>query len=153
MEQHKDQTWSPPPDWSLEHRLIWDLGFFGHYLHQNGGRSGKKRIITRLAQHGGCMDQRELQDSFDIKSGSLSEVLAKLEAEGLIERTKSEEDARKLVVSLTKAGKQAAEQERQDSQRFETEALEPLSTAEREELLVTLDRLINHWNTINRKGE
>ena len=149
MDVSKDQPWTPPADWTLEHRLIWDLGFFGHYMHVNmGGRSGKKRILTRLSKHGGCMDQRTLQESFDIKSGSLSEVLAKLEAEGFVERRRSEEDARKLVVVLTPAGAERARKYERESQEFERSALACLTQPERAELLETLDRLINHWNKL-----
>ena len=156
MDPAKDQQWKPPEDWTREHRLIWDLGFFGHYLHQSGGRSGQKRILTRLAKHGGSLDQRAIQDMFDIKSGSLSEVLAKLEADGLIERQRSEEDARKLVVVLTPAGWASAKQCEGEMQDFEGRALSCLTDGERDELLVTLDRLIDHWNHLNTnegKGE
>lgn len=153
MDVSKDQPWTPPADWTLEHRLIWDLGFFGHYMHVNmGGRSGKKRILTRLSKHGGCMDQRTLQESFDIKSGSLSEVLAKLEAEGFVERRRSEEDARKLVVVLTPAGTERAQEYQRESQEFERNALSCLSLEERAALLETLDRLIDHWNDLEPMG-
>lgn len=153
MDPAKEPHWTPPADWTRDHRLIWDLGFFGHYLHQNGGRSGKKRIVTRLAKHGGSMDQRDLQDLFDIKSGSLSEVLAKLEAEGLVERQRSEEDARRLVVALTPAGFERAKAYEHETQEFEGQALTCLSDEEADALLATLDRLIDHWNSIERKGE
>ncbi|MGN0076299.1 MAG: hypothetical protein ACI38Z_04920 [Parafannyhessea sp.] len=72
-------TW--PEDWPTSRRILQDLGCLGGYLyHHRGGRSGKDHVVTRLARHGGHMTQRELQTSFDIRSGSMSDVLAKVEA-------------------------------------------------------------------------
>ena len=74
-----------------------DLGYFGHFLHLHaGGRSGKQRMLERILREGGTISQRELQDTVPISSAAVSEVLAKLEFEGLITRTRSESDKRQL---------------------------------------------------------
>ena len=57
------------------------------------------------------LSQKELSTILDIRSQSLGELLAKLERQGLIIRTPSEEDRRSMFVRLTEAGKAASEQQ------------------------------------------
>ena len=75
----------------LAKRILNGSGFCGHYMHfHGGGVSGKAPIICLLAkQPGGEMSQQELGMHFDLKPGSLSEILSKLELNGLIERSRN----------------------------------------------------------------
>ena len=75
----------------LAKRILNGLGFCGRYMHfHGGGVSGKAPIICLLAkQPGGEMSQQELGMHFDLKPGSLSEILSKLELNGLIERSRN----------------------------------------------------------------
>ena len=57
------------------------------------------------------MSQQELGSHFELKPGSLSEVLAKLETCGLIERTRNPDDRRQLFIHLTDTGRTEAERE------------------------------------------
>ena len=140
--------------WTREHRILHDLGFFGHYLHFNvGGRSGKQHILAKLDKSGGCLSQRELQEHADISAAALSEVLAKLEAEGLVERERSTEDRRQMTVSLTQAGAERAVLTRRRFEEFERECFVCLDADEQERLLGLLDRLVRHWGTLERKGD
>ena len=135
--QFQEAALTEPPN----RRLLHDLGYFGHYLHLHaGGRGGKQFVIISLVLHGGEMSQRDLLEHACISSASLSEVLAKLEAEGLVTRTKSEEDRRLLAVALTEAGREKAEEVCFDEQ-------------ERTQLLDYLDRLVKHWRTLEEKEE
>ena len=135
-------------DASLELRLLHDFGFFGHYLHLHaGGRSGKQHILARLLRHGGHLTQRELFAGCQISSAALSEVLAKLEAAGLIERSRSDEDRRQQEVTLTEEGEQLAHQIQQRKWDFEAHASEVLTPDERNQLINMLDRLVDHWNS------
>lgn len=141
-------------DWTTEHRILHDLGFFGHYLHFNvGGRSGKQHILAKLHKSGGCLSQRELQEHSDISAAALSEVLAKLESEGLIERTRSEEDRRQMMVNLTQAGVERAIMMRERFEVFEKECFSCLEKEEQARLLNLLDRVAEHWRGMEGKGE
>ena len=73
----------------LAKRILSGLGFCGHYMHfHGGGISGKAPIVCLLAkQPTGELSQQELGMHFDLKPGSLSEILSKLELGGLIERS------------------------------------------------------------------
>jgi DNA-binding MarR family transcriptional regulator len=93
------------------------------------------------------MGQRELQECFDLKAGSLSEILSKLECAGLIERTRAEGDRRQLVVRLTETGWAMAEEDRRDRELFERTAFSPLSPAEQEQLLGMLTKIQRHWES------
>lgn len=129
-----------------------DLGYFGHFLHlHTGGRSGKQHMLERILDEGGTVGQRELQDTVPISSAALSEVLAKLESEGLITRTRSQSDKRQLDVSLTADGQAEAKLCAEKRAKFEEEAFSVLSEEERAQLLEVLDRLMAHWQKIEEK--
>lgn len=148
--QFQEAALTEPPN----RRLLHDLGYFGHYLHLHaGGRGGKQFVIISLVLHGGEMSQRDLLEHACISSASLSEVLAKLEAEGLVTRTKTEEDRRLLAVALTEAGREKAEEVLEYKNRFEEESFACFDEQERTQLLDYLDRLVKHWRTLEEKEE
>ena len=130
------------------------LGFCGHYIHVNGGgRSGRAPIICALLKHGDAMPQRELMNMFDLKAGSLSEVLTKIERNGLIERTFDPQDRRQRIVSLTPEGHAKAALEQQKRENFRSEALTCLTTEERGQLEDMLLRIKEHWKQIDAKDK
>ncbi len=129
-----------------------DFGYFGHFLHMHaGGRAGKQYVLIRLLKSGGSLTQRELQEVGGTASASMSEVLAKLESEGLIERVPLETDARQRMVRLTSAGAAKATDIEAHRLRFEKDALSPLSEEEQGELAGMLDRVAAHWRQIEDK--
>ncbi|MGN0286203.1 MAG: MarR family winged helix-turn-helix transcriptional regulator [Atopobiaceae bacterium] len=136
---------------SIEHRVLHDLGYFGHYLFVHaGGRGGKRRVLARLYRHDGRLPQRALIEHSGNSPAALSEVLSKLEAEGLIQRTRSHVDRRQLDVVLTQKGTQIAHDIELEQQRFEEQSLQPLSEAQKRELVEVLDQLVAHWDTIEK---
>lgn len=141
---------------STETRIMRNFGYFGYYLHQHwGGRNGKQHILVELLAHGNQMTQRDLQEASCITSASLSEVIAKLEVEGLLARERSETDRRQLTVTLTPEGERRAHEVVRTRAEFDARAFSCLSDAERNELLGLLDRLAEHWAQIERdkKGD
>ena len=134
---------------ALERAIIHDLGQCGHYLHLNaGGRGGQMPVLSRLYLCGGSMSQAGLGEHFCLKSGSLSEVLSKLEAEGLVQRTRSEGDRRKATVTLTETGSKRAEEHLRYRQEFERNAFSCLSDSEKTQLADMLDRVVAHWEVM-----
>ena len=137
---------------SVGKRILHDFGYFGHFLHMHvGGRAGKQYVLIRLLKSGGSLTQRELQEVGGTASASMSEVLAKLEGEGLIERVPLETDARQRMVRLTEAGTAKATDIEAHRLRFEKDALSPLSEEEQGELAGMLDRVAAHWRQIEDK--
>lgn len=64
------------------------------------------RVIFELAQRP-ATDVAELRRTLDLDAGYASRMLARFEADGLVARERSAEDARRQVVSLTKRGRAA----------------------------------------------
>ena len=92
----------------MPERIIEYLGACGRFLHYKmGEKAGRRRIFTILSK-AKELPQRELQDILGICSGSLSEILAKMEADGFLEKAKSKTDGRQLNLRLTEAGKKEA---------------------------------------------
>lgn len=136
----------------LPRHVLHDLGFFGHYLHVNaGGRSGQQHLVVKLYLNDGHMTQRDLQESAGISSGSMSEVVAKLETAGLIVRSRSDEDRRQQEITLTSEGRERAEVLIEQRRAFEEECLACLDDDERLQLVNLLDRLVEHWKGIEGK--
>ncbi|MDO4436496.1 MAG: MarR family transcriptional regulator [Coriobacteriaceae bacterium] len=129
--------------------ILSNLGFCGHFMHFHaGGRSGQAPIICLIAKHGGTISQQKLGSYFDLKPGSLSEVLTKLETAGIIERTRNPHDRRQLTIRLTEAGVEQAEIEQQHRVKFRQTAFACLTDEEQEELLYMLDKIHVHWEEI-----
>ena len=62
--------------------------------------STQDRIIMILDENGGTMSQKSLQQLLDVKPGSISEILSKMEEKGLIERSRDDDDRRSALITL-----------------------------------------------------
>lgn len=137
---------------SVEARILRDLGYFGYYLHMHlGGRNGKQHVLIELLAHDGRMTQRDLQEASCITSASLSEVIAKLEAEGLLARERSETDRRQLTVTLTEDGERRARELVLTRRRFEEQAFDCLGPEETEQLHDMLERVAARWRELEEQ--
>lgn len=134
---------------SRAERILRGLGYCGHYLHfHSGGRSGREPILCKLHRAGGSMSQLELGGQFELKAGSLSEILAKIEAAGLIERTRDPRDRRALTVRLTEAGMQEAQRAIEARRSFREQAFSNLTDEEQDELIALLEKIRNRWEEL-----
>ncbi len=70
---------------------------------------GQGKILSILKEKSE-MDRRELEEKLSISRQGLTELLSKLEKNGLILRTPSETDRRVTVIRLTEQGRAAAEE-------------------------------------------
>ena len=119
----------------------------GHFLHFNmGGKAGRKRVLATLLREGE-ISQRTLQDLLDIQSGSLSEILAKIEADGLLEKVKCGSDRRGYILRLTESGQALAKQVTACHEARVDKLLGCLSDDEQLALLAMLDLLPLHWSS------
>ena len=118
-----------------------------HFLHFNmGGKAGRKRVLATLLREGE-ISQRTLQDLLDIQSGSLSEILAKIEADGLLEKVKCGSDRRGYILRLTESGQALAKQVTACHEARVDKLLGCLSDDEQLALLAMLDKLTLHWSS------
>ena len=100
---------------------------------------GTRRVLRLLDLGGGSLSQRELTELMGVMPGSLSELLGKMEARGLISRIRLEEDHRRVTVSLTEAGKEKA------AQRGHRDIFGALDETEKEQLKILLAKLTEAW--------
>lgn len=135
----------------LAKHILNNLGFFGHYLHfHGGGVSGKAPIVCLLAkQENGEMSQQELGMHFDLKPGSLSEILSKLECAGIIERSRNPKDRRQLTIRLTEIGWEKARIDQAARIRFRERAFSALNHDEREQLAEMLEKIRVTWEELD----
>jgi DNA-binding MarR family transcriptional regulator len=82
---------------------------------------------------------KELGDELGLDSGTLSPLLKRLEALGLVERRRSGEDERRVAIHLTPAGRSLSGKAAAIPQRLADAA--GLSAAELEQLRLTLGKL------------
>ena len=101
---------------------------------------GRGRSMGILADRG-PMSQAKLAEYLDIRPQSLSEVICKMESDGIVMRRQSEEDRRQTIVSLTEAGVARVEAFREFQRRHAEEFLAPLSIEERKMFASLLARL------------
>ena len=117
-----------------------------------GEKAGRRRIFTNFSK-AKELPQRELQDILGICSGSLSEILAKMEADGFLEKAKSKTDGRQLNLRLTEAGKKEAVEQEKDYQRRVRRMVACLSREEQESLLKMLTALAECWWDLDQNRE
>lgn len=108
---------------------------------KSGRHRGQKRIL-QILMHSPRISQKELTDRLNIEPGSMSEVLSKLEDKGLIRREKDVNDRRKMMITLTEEGQNAAAQ---CSESLDESILAVLSEEEKASLKQILSKLLERW--------
>lgn len=98
-------------------------------------------VLTRLWKEG-ASSASALAGAERVRPQSMATIVAALEQRGLIERTPDPEDGRRQVVSLTKAGRERAESDRQVREEWLARAMqERYSERERRIILDALSLL------------
>ena len=151
MKEEKER-WETPREYQhgrgedINDKIIINLRDVSHIIRSfYEGKGSQKRVLIVLEKQGGQMTQRELTRQLGIQPGSASEVIAKLEGAGYIERSPDETDRRTVKIQLTESGKQLAVEARaQRIQRYE-EMFSGFTEAEKEELLSLLEKLNCDW--------
>lgn len=108
------------------------------------------RILIQLERQDG-ITQKQLAEMIDIRPQSLSELLYKLEQDGLIERRACELDKRASLVFLSPIGRARIDAIREERRRFADEFLSPLSEEEKDQLAALLGKLIDAHKDAERK--
>ena len=89
------------------------------------------------------MSQKEMQEKLDIQSGSMSELINKLENKKFIIRLKDNYDRRKVILHLTEEGRRDVERYRQEYQNQMTHYFDILDQDEKETLYEILIKLLD----------
>lgn len=135
----------------LNNKLIWNFRDIGHTMrHISEGKGGQKRILIILLESG-TMTQKQLTERLGIQPGSVSEVLGKLEAAGLITRTLSSSDHRTTDIILTEDGKKQAEEAAAQRRKRHDDMFSCLTDSEKATLLSLLEQLNSDWDSRYRE--
>ncbi len=125
------------PETELNHLLNHCVRYLRH--HPSGPI---QMAVVRLLKANGPMSQQDIQTAMDVKPGTISEMLSKLEKKGLIEKTRQDDDRRKALITLTEEGEKLSPTDTSDSLHERYEALTP---EEIDEMIVLLRKLLDSW--------
>ncbi|TDD72422.1 GNAT family N-acetyltransferase [Jiangella aurantiaca] len=114
------------------------MGFLDQGLLRSRFSLTEARILFELAQRD-VTEVGALRDTLGVDAGQLSRTLARFESAGLVERSRSEADGRKLLIAPTAAGREAfADLDARSDQQAE-ELLTGLPDDDRRRLVADLD--------------
>lgn len=119
-----------------------DINHTMRFLYE--GRGSQKRILIILLEAGNITQSR-LTERLGIQSGSVSEVLAKLEKNSLIVRTESSDDRRTTDITLTGQGRALAEEAVKQRKARHKEMFACLTEDEKSTLLTLLEKVNTDW--------
>lgn len=103
---------------------------------------GRGRLVALLMDNG-PMAQSQLAAHLGIRPQSLSELICKVEADGMVSRRQSEEDKRQTIVSLTDKGRANVESFRSAHKKHAEDFLSPLTEEEKLAFASVLRKLID----------
>ena len=133
------------PDLDQEERLMRCVRRMGHLLCQRYNLNFSQKRIVLLLDREGSMTQKALTEHMDMKSASLSELLSKVIACGLVEKKRSEKDGRSFVLAVTEKGHEEAEAFRTRRRETAHYLFDILEDEEKNTLEDLLSRLMDHW--------
>ena len=121
---------------------LWDIHHKMRHIHD--GKASQSRILIIL-QERGTMTQRAMTEHLHIRPGSASEIITKLERNGLLKRCPNEHDHRTVNLLLTEKGGRLAQEAAEQRRRLHGEMFACLTAEEKETLYTVLGKLQADW--------
>ena len=131
------------PSWLLNQAALHATRILADAFADAGVRRYHFSVLVALAEDGPA-SQADLGRRLSIDRSDMVAVLNDLERDGLVARVRDESDRRRNLVRLTPAGKRALDRLDARVQEAQAAVLEPLSAAERDDLLRLLTRVVEH---------
>lgn len=119
------------------------LGKCGHFLYHRPERGRAQDRILKILENKEVKTQKEIQETLGIQPGSISEIISKLEARGMVTRDKDEQDKRKVLLKITEAGIESIKETSYEEK--EKDLYKELSKEEQEILKGILRKLVDSW--------
>ena len=126
---------------ALHHGMGMGRGRQHHQGCASGMHRGQGRILCKLKIMDGA-SQKELVEALGLRAASISEVIERLERDGLVEKRVNDNDKRQANIFLTQAGREAAEKVESQQGEFWNEWLSSLDSGEQEQLSGLLEKLL-----------
>lgn len=111
-------------------------------FHHHGHRGHAQKRVLAILREKENISQRELMEYLGVRSASLSELLAKLEHNGLITRDREEYDRRSYVITITESGRAAVAGYEEERRGREDLFFSSLTAEERQQLTSILGKLV-----------
>ncbi len=111
-----------------------------------------QRHVFSMIQEHGPIAQSELLEMLDVRSSSLSEILRKLEKNGLIVRMRNEADKRGFILSVNEGGGLASVDAQEAPQESAYAFFSCLEEGERQQLAALLSKIIVHLDQDEQGG-
>src|ERR1700749_3063123 len=131
------------PSWLVSQLARRGATLVGEALAGEGVRRQHFAVLTSLAEQGAA-SQGAIGRRLWIDRTDLHPLLNEPESDGLVARVRDSEDRRRNVVPLTAAGKALLRRLDKRVDAAQKALLEPLSAADRRELIGLLERVISH---------
>ena len=119
-----------------------------HILHRRVGKRASRQRVLKMLLADESLTQGELRKRLGIQAGSFSELAARMEKRGLIEREKDMQDRRRVILRLTEQGRVAAGQPNEIG---DEELFHALTVEERETLQGMLQKMIDAHEAWKRR--
>lgn len=128
--------------------LILKLRRCFRFLHRkaDGQKWSQNRVLRELRYHGD-MTQKNMQEHIGIQQSSLSELLAKMEEQHLLQRTPCPADRRQVMVGITQEGRKLLEEIEKADLQQNIVYLQVLTQQEQQTLLDLLTKLDDSWTS------
>ncbi len=117
---------------------------FNEFLKKDNLTISQARVIHYLCKHKDKeVVQRDIEKFFRVSNPTVSGILNRLEEKGFVVRTTSENDKRIKVVILTEKALELDDYLRNSLNNYEEEMMACLSQEEKNNLLDSMDKIIN----------
>ena len=110
-------------------------------LRDHGFSMGQLPVLLAL-ETAGQLSQMELAEKARVEQPTMAELLARMERDGIVERSPNPEDRRSSLWSLTRAASAQLPSAKAALLRGEDEASAPLSQKEKADLIASLRRVV-----------
>ena len=102
---------------------------------------GEVGVLAYLLNVNNNISSNELEKHLQVSSARIASTLNSLEKKGLIKRNKSEEDKRKIIISITKNGRITIEKHREKVERYLRKMVEILGEKDSLECIRIVKRI------------
>lgn len=124
-------------------RIMRAVDLHSRSLIQRYGLSGPQLIILReLSRHGGEISGSELAKAVSLSLATVTGILTRLEARGLVSRRRSESDKRRVMVRVTSEARRILESAPPPLQESFARQFGTLQDWEQTQILSSLQRLV-----------
>ena len=126
------------------------LRLCGHRLWHASPESRSQAVVLQRLAEGGSVSQKELQEQLLIQPASMTELIGKLACRGLLTRERDPQDLRRMVLTITDAGR--AQARHLSEHQSGSVSYASLLDQELEQITGLLEKIIRGWEEESAAG-